>query len=77
MSLYYANLSSPASGMVTEPIWGPGTCSMPLLPGHQYVLFLSDPPVVTICSGAFIFVPGNHPSEESLEELRSRLNSSK
>ena len=69
--------ASPDSGVVTEPIWGPGSCSMPLLPGHQYVLFLSDPPLVTICSGAFIFVPGNRPSEESLKELRDRLNARK
>ena len=61
----------PSTGTILEPVFGPGSCSVPLFTVHQYVLLLhgEEPEYVSMCSGAFIYVPGNEPSQAELAKV--------
>lgn len=45
----------PASGIVRDLPFGPGNCSLGLLPGTEYVLFPSENDFVLIYTGSFGF----------------------
>ena len=65
--------NEPAQGVAFENKWGIGTCSLSLMVGHQFVLFLDESQIVSSCDGSFFHLEGNVPSTERLNQLRVHL----
>jgi hypothetical protein len=63
----------PASGIVRDLPYGPGNCSLGLLPGMEYVFFPGKYEMVLLFSGSFAFFNAEAKEiKQRLEELRGR-----
>jgi len=61
----------PASGVVRDLPYGPGNCSLGLLPGVEYVFYPGEQDMVLLPSGSFAFInPDGNEVKPRLEELR-------
>ena len=61
----------PSSGFVRDLPYGPGNCSLGVLPGMEYVFFPGEQDFVLIFSGSFgYFNPEGSEVKQHLEALR-------